>query len=130
MLEDKLGIRAGGLALSAGFLLALGLGVTGGGSGLGLGTGVASLVYFIGLPIVGVLAGLYVVWEGPYYGLVLFLAANYLAVYGLALAIGVSGLPLVIQLGGVGMFLLSLAGLFAGLVAVFEYLGSVESPEA
>lgn len=127
MLDGQTGIRSGGLAVSAGFLIAVGLGLTGAASGLGLAGGAVSLAYFIGLPIAGVLAGLYVVWEGPYHGLVLFLAANYLAVFGLTLAVGVSGLPLSIRLGGGVMFLISLVGVFTGLVALFDFLGQAET---
>jgi len=89
-----------------------------------------SILYFLVLPVLGVLAGVYAYFDGPYSGVALFALATYLGVVGLALILGgvLSPDPIVL-LVAVGLVLLVLAvvALVASLqrLAVYLHLDSV-----
>ncbi len=101
----------GGAALVAGFLVVLLVLYRDPGSGVAAATqSVTSVVYFVVLPLTGLLAGVYAYADGPYSSLPLFLLGSYLGVFGLALTAGSVlrpnpiGLPL-----GIGLVLLGLS---------------------
>jgi hypothetical protein len=114
--------RVGGGALIAGFVLSLGILLWAPSESLGgITAGVGRTVYFLVLPLIGIIAGVYAVYARRYYGVVLFVAANYLGVFGLTLAIGISGLSMTLRLGGAGMFFLSVIAVLAGLFWLVDY---------
>lgn len=115
--------RTGGIALLVGYLLMVGL--------LyrqpvdGLAAAMASfrgIVYFVGFPIAGLAAGVYSLVEGPYNAVFLFGAGNYLAVFGLVLALGVIQGPPRVNVLGVVMIALAIAALFVSFGAFVDYV--------
>ncbi len=109
--------RATGSALAGGFVLVLVLLYRDPPTGVDAATGgLASLVYFVVLPVGGVLAGAYAYADGPYSTLPLFLFGTYLGVFGLALALGSAlaptpaGLPLGVGLAVLALSLVTLVG--------------------
>lgn len=98
--------RSGGAALLLGYLLVVGLLFWQPLRGLAAAT--ASLQ--------GSLYG------GPYNGVFLFAAANYLAVFGLALALGFVSIPPLVSLLGVGLVALAVVALFVSFRALLAYL--------
>lgn len=115
--------RIGGVALLVGYLLLGGLLYWR--PGAGVGAAMASLrgiVYFLVFPVAGLAAGVYVILEGPYNGVFLFLAANYLAVFGLALALGFTGLPPLGSVLGMAMVALAIVAIFVSFAALISYV--------
>jgi hypothetical protein len=105
----------GGTALVAGFLVVL----------LVLyrdpvrGLDAATILYFVVLPVAGLLAGVYAYSDGPYGVVPLFLLGSYLGMFGLGLTLGsVLGTnPIGISLGvGVVLLVLSLVALVASVL--------------
>lgn len=114
--------RVGGSALIVGFVLSLAVVLGAPSESLGAITaGLGRTLYFLVLPLVGILAGVYAILAWQYYGVVLFVAANYLGVFGLSLAVGISGLPVALRVGGAGMFFLSVVAVIAGLFWLVDY---------
>ncbi|WP_255152796.1 hypothetical protein [Halorarius halobius] len=118
----------GGGALVAGFLVVLLALYRDPVNGIAAATdGVATTVYFVVLPVAGLLAGVYAYTDGPYSVVPLFLLGSYLGIFGLALILGSVlgpnpvGLPL-----GIGVVLLSLA-LVALVAGVLRTTASVRS---
>jgi len=115
--------RSGGAALLLGYLLVVGLLFWQPGRGVAAAT--ASLqgsLYFLVLPVAGLAAGVYALYDGPYNGVFLFVAANYLAVFGLALALGFVSIPPLVSLLGVGLVALAVVALFVSFRALLSYL--------
>lgn len=103
--------EAGGAALLLGFLIVLATLYRDPASGLATATvGPGAVFYFLVLPAAGLLCGGYVLLNGPYSGVPLFVLGSYLGVFGLGLlfgsllAPGTDGLVL-----GVGLLLSGLA---------------------
>lgn len=116
----------GGAVLVTGFLVVLLVLYRDPVSGVDAATdGVATVVYFVVLPVAGLLAGVYAYADGPYSAVPLFLLGSYLGVFGLALTLGSAlgpnllGIPL-----GVGVLLLSLS-LVALVASVLRTTASV-----
>jgi hypothetical protein len=81
--------ETGGGALVIGFLLVLLVLYRNPASALETATAsIQSGLYFLVLPIVGVVAGVYAIADGPYSALPLFFSGSYLGVFGLALTVG------------------------------------------
>jgi len=81
--------------------------------------GAATALYFVVLPVAGLLAGVYAYTDGPYGVVPLFLLGSYLGVFGLGLTLGsVLGTnPIGISLGvGVVLLVLSLVALVASVL--------------
>ncbi|MFB6111731.1 MAG: hypothetical protein ABEJ35_04250 [Halobacteriaceae archaeon] len=119
----------GGLALLAGCLLALLLSLGFLGPAGGAPTdGVATLTYFIVLPVAGLLGGAYAYFEGPYSGLPLFVLGSYMGVFGLGLSLttGLSRRPSGILLGA-GLLILAFA-VTAVVASVFSVVSAAPSP--
>lgn len=115
--------RSGGAALLLGYLLVVGLLFWQPLRGLAAAT--ASLqgsLYFLVLPVAGLVVGGYTLYGGPYNGVFLFAAANYLAVFGLALALGFVSIPPLVSLLGVGLVALAVVALFVSFRALLAYL--------
>lgn len=115
--------NAGGLALVVGYLLVLGVFYRDPVGALGAATaGVQSLVYFLVLPVGGLLAGLYAVLGGPYSGAPVFLLGTYLGIVGLALTVGnllaSTGAGILLAMGLV-LVVLSLVALVTSLLSLF-----------
>jgi len=110
----------GGAALGAGFLVVLLVLYQDPVSGWAAATrGVATVVYFVVLPVAGVLAGVYAYTDGPYSVVPLFLLGSYLGVFGLGLTLGgVLGTgPLGVPFGvGVLLSVLSVVALVASIL--------------
>lgn len=115
--------RSGGAALLVGYLLVVGLLFWQPLRGVAAAT--ASLqasFYFLVLPVAGLAAGVYTLYDGPYNGVFLFVAANYLAVFGLALALGFVPIPPLVSLLGLGLVALAVVALFVSFRALLAYL--------
>ncbi|MEF8825300.1 MAG: hypothetical protein V5A27_03015 [Halapricum sp.] len=115
----------GGSALLAGFSMIVLVLYRNPVSGVDAATnGVATVVYFILLPVAGFLAGVYAYADGPYSVVPLFLLGSYLGVFGLALALGsvLSPNPIGLPLG-IGIVLLSLS-LVALMASILQSVGS------
>jgi len=112
--------KIGGAALGAGFLTVLIVLYRDPVSGWDAATGgVATVVYFVVLPVAGLLAGVYAYTDGPYSVVPLFLLGSYLGVFGLGLALGsVLGTNPIGVTAGAGLLLslLSLVALMAGVL--------------
>ena len=81
--------EAGSYALTVGFLLVLAVLYRNPANGLEAATvGLQSVLYFLVLPAVGILAGVYTAVDGPYHTALLFFLGSYLGVFGLALTFG------------------------------------------
>jgi uncharacterized membrane protein len=110
----------GGGALVAGFLVALLVLYRDPASGIAAATdGVATIVYFVVLPVAGILAGVYAYTDGPYSVVPLFLLGSYLGIFALALILGaiLSPNPIGLPLGiGIILLVLSLVALLAGVL--------------
>jgi uncharacterized membrane protein len=101
----------GGAALVAGFLMVLLVLYRDPVSGWATATdGVTTVVYFVVLPVAGLIAGVYSYADGPYSVVPLFLLGSYLGVFGLGLMLGsvLDSTPIGLPLG-VGVFLLTLS---------------------
>jgi hypothetical protein len=85
---------------------------------------VATVVYFLVLPVAGLLAGVYAVADGPYSAVPQFLFGSYLGVFGLGLLLAgaVGATPIGLLGSGVGFLLLSLGAL---VTSVLESTASV-----
>lgn len=85
---------------------------------------VATVVYFLVLPVAGLLAGVYAVADGPYSAVPQFLLGSYLGAFGLGLLLAgaVGATPIGLLGSGVGFLLLSLGALVA---SVLESTASV-----
>ena len=110
----------GGTALVAGFLVVLLVLYRDPVRGLDAATaGAATILYFVVLPVAGLLAGVYAYSDGPYGVVPLFLLGSYLGMFGLGLTLGsVLGTnPIGISLGvGVVLLVLSLVALVASVL--------------
>ncbi len=114
MTDFELGTETGGVALVLGYLLILLVLFRRPAQGLEAAlAGIQPLVHFLVLPIGGVVVGLYASLDGPNSGPFLFVAANYMAVFGLGLAIGVgSGTSVgIFQVVGLVLFVLSVVAM-------------------
>jgi hypothetical protein len=81
--------ETGGGALVVGFLLVVLLLYRNPVAGLNAATvSVQSVLYFLVLPVVGILGGSYTYTDGRYSGVSLFLFGSYLGVFGLAVTLG------------------------------------------
>ena len=81
--------ETGGGALILGFLLVLAVLYRNPANGLEAATvGRQSVLYFLVLPAVGMLAGVYAAIDGPYHTALLFFFGSYLGMFGLALTFG------------------------------------------
>jgi len=81
--------KAGGRALAIGFLLTLVVLYRDPASGLDAATvGPRAVLYFLVLPVAGVLGGVYASVDGPYSTVPLFFLGSYLGVFGLAVTLG------------------------------------------
>jgi hypothetical protein len=117
----------GGGALAIGSLLVLLVLYRDPASGIAAGTrGLQPAVYFLVLPVLGLLAGLYAAIGGPYGTVLLFLLGTYVGVFGLALTLGglltagPVGFPLVV---GLALLPLSLLALVSSLLRWATSLG-------
>lgn len=89
---------------------------------------VQSIVYFVFLPLAGLLGGAYVYSGGSYASVLLFVLGSYLGVFGLALSIGtlLSGTPLQPPLVvGVVLLVLAVLAVGASLVRSFSVVRAV-----
>ena len=119
---------AGSAALVGGFLLLIGV-LYGRNPAVAIDAATASVgatVYFVVLPVLGVLAGIYAYAGGPYSGVPLFCLGSYLGVFGVGLAFGTlaaesPSVPLLI--GGVALVALAVVAIVASLLRLF---GSVD----
>jgi hypothetical protein len=86
--------------------------------------GVATVAYFLVLPVAGLLAGVYAIADGPYSVVPQFLLGSYLGVVGLGLLLAgaVGATPIWLLGSGVAFLLLSLGALVA---SVLESTASV-----
>ena len=118
--------KIGGSALVAGFLIIVFVLYRDPVSGVDAATeGVATVVYFILLPVAGFLAGVYAYADGPYSVVPLFLLGSYLGVFGLGLTLGsVLGSTPVGLPRGIGVVPLSLS-LVALVTSVLRTAASV-----
>jgi hypothetical protein len=107
--------KIGGSALVAGFSMIVFVLYRNPVSGIDAATdGVTTVVYFILLPVAGVLAGVYAYADAPYSVVPLLLLGSYLGVFGLGLMLGsvLGSTPIGLPLGiGVVLLLLSLVAL-------------------
>jgi hypothetical protein len=104
-------IETGGAALAAGFLLLLLLLYRDPAAGLAAATvDMRSALYFLVLPVAGLLAGAYAYADGPYSAVLLFALGSYLGVVGLSLTLGslLAPAPAGLILG-VGLLIVALA---------------------
>jgi hypothetical protein len=99
--------RAAGVTLLVGYTLVIAILYRDPAAGIEQATrGVQAAVYFLVLPVVGIVFGAYAVLEGPHSGAFVFLAGSYLGVLGIALALG-GVASAAVALVGVGVFVLS-----------------------
>lgn len=114
--------RTGGLTTIVGYVLVFIFIFLDPATGLATATdSFANALFFLGFPTAGIVAGLYAVLEGSFSAVGLFVVANILATFGVALSLGFRSPALVTVLGVV---LFALAG-FATLVslrALWSYL--------
>jgi hypothetical protein len=114
--------RTGGLAVVVGYVLVFVLFFLDPTAGLSTATdSLTSTLYFLGFPTVGIVAGLYAVLGGTFSAVGLFVVANYLAIVGIGLSLGLRSSAFVTALSVV---LFALAG-FAAVVslrALWSYL--------
>lgn len=119
--------RAGGVALTTGFLLAALVLYRNPASGLDAATATAgSMVYFLLLPVAGLLAGLHVAISGRYAAPLLFSFGTYLGVFGLAVTLGsllATGSSGVLAVLGATLVVLGVVALVAGVHRVTVPLG-------
>jgi len=118
--------KIGGAALVVGFLVVVLVLYRDPVAGWNAATdGVATAVYFLVLPVAGILAGAYAYADGPYSVPPLFLLGSYLGVFGIALTLGtlLGPNPVGVHLG-VGVVLLGLS-LVALVASVLRTIGSV-----
>lgn len=120
--------ETGGGALVIGYLLVLLVLYRNPASGLEAATvNPQSVLYFVVLPVVGLLAGIYASVGGPYGAVPLFVLGSYLGIFGLALTLGYllaptpMGLPLVV---GIVLLPLSIVALVASVLQLVASLRS------
>ncbi|WP_241658426.1 hypothetical protein [Halorubrum sp. BOL3-1] len=122
--------RVGGGALVVGYVLVLALLFRDPGGALAAATaGPEAAAYFLVLPTLGVIAGLYAFLDGPLASAALFAFGSYLGVFGLGLAFGTLLSPAPVSLP-LGVGLLGLALAVAALAASVLELASVLGPAA
>lgn len=123
MVEVGLDGRTGGVALVVGYLLVLGLVFANPADGLGAITAsTGPLVYVVVLPVAGLAVGAYVVYGGPLAGLLLFLAGNYLALFGVTLMLGLVPVPTAVSAVGVVMFAGATVALVVSVKALVDFV--------
>lgn len=115
-------IETDGGALAVGFVLVLGLLYRHPVRGLDAATAdPGSFLYFVVLPVVGLISGVYAALDGPYSTIPVFGLGSYLGVFGLALVFGtlLSPNPVGITTGiGIALLALSVVALVASLLRV------------
>mgnify|MGYP006875060498 FL=1 len=118
---------AGSAALVGGFLLLIGV-LYGRNPAVAIDAATASVgatVYFVVLPVLGVLAGIYAYAGGPHGGLPLFAFGSYLGVFGVGVAFGTlvaaSTSPVLLAAG----FALVALGVVAVVTSVLRLVGAV-----
>lgn len=121
-MADLVTRRTGGLAVVVGYVLVFVLFFLDPTTGFTTATAnLANGILFLGLPGLGILAGIYAISEGSFSAFGLFVFSNYLAIIGVGLSLGLRGSALVTALG---LVLFALAG-FAAVVslrALWSYL--------
>lgn len=88
--------------------------------------GTGALLTLLVFPVVGLGIGVYTYAEGPYHGVLLFLAATYLGVVGLTLVVGFGLSPRrIVALQGLGLalFVLSLVAILASVKRFESFFG-------
>jgi hypothetical protein len=114
--------KTGGLAVVVGHVLVFVLVFLDPAAGVATATaGLGNVVFFLGLPALGVLAGLYATVEGSFSAFGLFVFSNYLAILGVGLSL-LTLTPLHITLVGVVLFGLAGFAAVASLRALWSYL--------
>lgn len=114
--------RTGGIAVIVGYVLVFGLLVLDPATGFATATtSLANVLFFLGLPALGILAGIYAILEGSFSAFGLFVFSNYLAVIGVGLSL-LTLTPLHITLLGVVLFALAGFAAVVSLRALWSYL--------
>lgn len=121
MVEFGLDGRTGGAALVVGYLLLLGLVLANPAGGPSVTASPRALVFLLVLPVLGLVAGVYAVYGGPFGGFGLFLAASYLGLFGVSLTLGLFGAPAVVTAVGAVAFVASAVALVVSAKAVVGF---------
>jgi hypothetical protein len=114
--------RRGGYLTAAGYLLVLVVLFRDPSRGLAAAGSAQGVLFFVALPVFGLLSGLYAAAGGPFGGPGLFLAGSYLGVVGLTLGFALAPVPPLVSLLGVVLFGCALAGVLASLQALWAYV--------
>jgi hypothetical protein len=107
--------RRGGFAVLLGYLLVVVLFFRDPGRGLAAAGTPSGLFFVVVLPAAGLLSGFYAVVRGAYSGVGLFLTGSYLGIVGLTFGLGLVPAPGPVALLGLGLFVLSVVAVYAGL---------------
>lgn len=126
VIDFELSSETGGVAMVSGFLVVLVLLFIDPSYTLSTAsTGLRALFLLLVFPVAGLLVGLYAYVDGPYHGVLLFLAATYLGIVGLTMVVGFGLSPMRVEtLQGVGLLLFVLS-LLAILVSVQRFAAFV-----
>lgn len=114
--------RLAGRLTAVGYLLLLAVLFRDPSRGLAAAGTAQGLLFFVVLPVFGLLSGAYAAFGGPFGGIGLFLAGSYLAVVGLTLGFALVPVPLPVSLLGLVLFGCALAAVLASLQALWRYV--------
>ncbi len=117
--------RLGGRLTAVAYLLVLALLFRDPSRGLAATGSVQGVLFFVVLPVFGLLSGVYAAFGGPFAGVGLFLTGSYLGVIGLTLAFTLVPVSLPVSLLGVVLAGCAVAAVLASLRALWQY-GSEE----
>lgn len=122
MQAPRLDRRLGGRLTAAGYLVVFALLFREPSRGLAAAGTARGLLWFVGLPALGLLSGAYAAFGGPFGGVGLFVAGSYLGVVGLTLGFALVPVSLPVSLLGLVLFGCALTAVLASLRALWGYV--------
>ena len=114
--------QLGGRLTTVGYLIVLALLFRDPSRGLAAAGTAQGVLFFVVLPVVGLLSGIYAAFGGPFGGVGLFVAGSYLSVVGLTLGFALVPVSLPVSLLGLVLFGCALAAVLTSLRGLWRYV--------